>query len=568
VRSRVTVKYILTVIAIIVADFLATVLSVQLTSDYFVKSYIEDEIYVQQNRVYDAIDPLVYRTLSAYFEMFTSSNVSELRAASPENRETYYEQMYSEAINSDDIFGGSASFIDGNYYSSGSNSLIVTTADENVVDASLNQIDYVSTYIDGSNGYVIFGKKVIDPTDASKTIGTTFFYIHHEIIADIIKEIAGDKGYSFILDGSGTIVAHQESEYAGYHVLDTSQFMIDQDSGYRVETIDGERSLVSVKKLVNLADSYGFDWRVISVESYSALFSNLDNLKVAIIGISLAILALTIAFSVILSQKMIAPLAKLREEIASFDPIKPKKLVTRIGENDEMYQLEKSYEDMTVRIHDLMEKNKEDSDYQRKLELDSLQMQINPHFLYNTLDAIAWMAKIKKEDDIEHLVMTLARFFRLSLHKGDKFISVNEEIELVKCFVEIEIVRFPDRFDVSYDISKEAEGCEILKLLVQPLVENAIKHGLAPLKRKGRIDIKASVEGNDLLIAIDDDGIGFVPSPDLLIKDEKNKDANGYGLKNVNDRIKLEYGEEYGLTVTSAPGKGTRALIRLAARRS
>jgi two-component system sensor histidine kinase YesM len=568
VKNRVTVKYIITVVAIIIVDFLATVLSVQLTSDYFVKSYIEDEIYVQQNRVYDAIDPLVYRTLSAYFKMFTNSNVSELRAVSSENRETYYEQMYSDAINSDDIFGGSASFIDGNYYSSGSNSLIVTTADENAVEASLNQINYVSTYIDGSNGYVILGKKIVDPTNASQTIGTTFFYIHHEIIADIIKEIAGDKGYSFILDGSGTIVAHQKSEYAGYHVLDTSQFMIDQDSGYRVETIDGEKSLVSVKKLVNLTASYGFDWHVISVESYSALFSDLDNLKIVIIGISLAILVLTIAFSVILSRKMIAPLATLREEIVNFDPIKPKRLVTRIDENDEMFQLEKSYEDMTVRIHDLMEKNKEDSDYQRKLELDSLQMQINPHFLYNTLDAIAWMAKIKKEDDIEHLVMTLARFFRLSLHKGDKFISVSEEIELVKCFVEIEIVRFPDRFDVTYDISKEAESCEILKLLVQPLVENAIKHGLAPLRRKGHIDINASVQGNDLLIAIDDDGIGFVPSPDLLIKDEKNKDANGYGLKNVNDRIRLEYGEEYGLTVTSSLGQGTKALIRLAARRS
>jgi two-component system sensor histidine kinase YesM len=568
VKHRLTLKYILTVVAIIVANFLATVCAVQLTSDYFVNSYIQDEVLVQENRVYDAIDPLVYRTLSAYFKMFTPANVSILRSDSPADREAFYGQMYSDAINSDEIFGGSASFIDGDYYTAGLSSLIVTSANENAVTASANQIDYVTTYIDGINDYVIFGKRVIDPSDPNQVIGTTFFYIHHAIFASIIKEIAGDKGYSFILDGTGTVVAHQDDQLAGYRVLDASQYMLDQDSGYRVETINGEKSLVAVKKLGGLASSYGFDWHVVSVESYAALFSDLDNLKIIIIVISLAILALTLGFSVLLAKKMIAPLTTLKEDIVNFNPLKPQKLVTRVEERDELFQLEKSYEDMTIRIRELMEKSKEDSEYQRTLELESLQMQINPHFLYNTLDAIAWMAKIKKEDDIEHLVMTLARFFRLSLHKGDKFISVGEEIELVKCFVEIELVRFPNRFEVSYDISKEAESCEILKLLVQPLVENAIKHGLAPLKRKGHIAIKAEVSGEDLLIAIDDDGVGFVVLPDLFRQSGDSKEINGYGLKNVYDRIRLEYGDDCGLSVTSAPGQGTKTLIRIAARQS
>jgi two-component system sensor histidine kinase YesM len=566
-KSRLTAKYILTVILVVIVDFLVAVSAVQIATGYFVRSYIEDEVYVRQNSVCDAIDPLVYRTLSAYFSMFTSGNIASFRAASPEDKGGMYAAMYAGAVSGDGIIGGCASFIDDGYYSCGSDKQIVTTANEKYVLGSKNQIDYVTTYVDEDSQFIVLGKRIQDPLEPARTIGATFFYLQHDNIASIIAEIAGAKGYSFILDGGGTVVAHQISDEAGLHLFDVTQYPIEGDEGYKIESVKGEQSLVSAKKLEGLSSHYGFDWHIVSVESYAALFGDLDNLRWAIIGISLAVLALTIALAVGLARRMISPLVTLKEDLAAFNPLNPQKMITRVNENDELYQLEKSYEDMTARISELVAQGKEDSERQRKLELDSLQMQINPHFLYNTLDAIAWMAKIKKEDEIERLVMTLARFFRLSLHKGDKFISVAEEIELVKCFTEIEAIRWPDRFEVTYDISKEAASCEMLKLLVQPIVENAINHGLAPLKRRGHILIKAWVEGDKLLISITDDGVGFVPPPDLLAEGA-GKDTSGYGLKNVNDRIRLEYGGDCGLTVFSEPGKGTKIVMKINVRRS
>jgi two-component system sensor histidine kinase YesM len=213
---------------------------------------------------------------------------------------------------------------------------------------------------------------------------------------------------------------------------------------------------------------------------------------------------------------------------------------------------------MTNQIDYLMKKNETIELIRKETELQALQQQINPHFLYNTLDAIAWLAKIKKETEIERLVMALAQFFRISLHKGDKFITVDEEVELIKNFIEIELIRFPDKFNITYNIDEEIRNVETMKLILQPIVENAIKHGISGLGVKGNITIKAYGQDGYICYEVIDDGIGFDPNSDCLNK----KHSSGYGIKNVDERIKLEYGNDCGVTVFSKPHGGTKVIIR------
>jgi two-component system sensor histidine kinase YesM len=199
---------------------------------------------------------------------------------------------------------------------------------------------------------------------------------------------------------------------------------------------------------------------------------------------------------------------------------------------------------------------------QRKLEIDALQMQINPHFLYNTLDAITWMAKIKKQPEIEKLTINLAKFFRLSLHKGDKYIYMLEEAELIEHFLEIEKIRFPNTINYQCDLRDGTGNYKVLKLILQPIVENCIKHGFAGKEEVGTINIKAYSKGDDILIEVSDNGCGFDVEENFWQKPKKQV-SGGYGLYNVNERIRLEYGDGYGLNVRSVVGEGTTVTVRI-----
>ena len=230
----------------------------------------------------------------------------------------------------------------------------------------------------------------------------------------------------------------------------------------------------------------------------------------------------------------------------------------KLDEKDELFKLEEKYDEMINHIFDLMQKSREDAETQRKLELDTLQMQINPHFLYNTLDAVSWMAKLKKEPEIEKLAVNLAKFFRLSLHKGDKFITVGEELELTAHYLEIDKIRFPDKVKVRFETDESLVNYKVLKLILQPVVENAVKYAF--VENKGNLVIRTAYSGADIVF-----GVGF--STEGGIKSSKKKsELAGFGLKNVDERIKLEYGEGYGLQVFSQPGKGTKVVIRIAKR--
>ena len=203
----------------------------------------------------------------------------------------------------------------------------------------------------------------------------------------------------------------------------------------------------------------------------------------------------------------------------------------------------------------------------------ALQSQINPHFLYNTLDTIIWMAEAKKTDQIVEVVSALSNFFRISLSKGQDWITISEEIERVKSYLIIQKIRYRDIMDFKIEVDERVADNTVLKLILQPLVENAIYHGIKNKREGGTIFVRARPNNaNEVLFEVEDNGIGFAPEKLIQIQDEladnsgEIKQESGFGLGNVNHRLKLYYGMQYGLSIKSKYQGGTCVTFVIPAR--
>ena len=234
----------------------------------------------------------------------------------------------------------------------------------------------------------------------------------------------------------------------------------------------------------------------------------------------------------------------------------------QVGRGSELGELEEQFVKMSDRIRNLIENIEKEKDAKRVAELRALQSQINPHFIYNSIDAISWMAKLEKPyKDIEKLSYHLGSFFRLGLHKGENIITVAEELQHVKSYLEIEKIRFPNLFEIDMQVEPEALEGRMLKIILQPLVENAINHGFKEIQHKGLIRIRIFSEGPAFVFSVEDNGRGFAVEPDSLPENENR--SGGYALKNVNERLTLEYGGGSALTFLSMAGSGTTVRFRI-----
>ena len=231
----------------------------------------------------------------------------------------------------------------------------------------------------------------------------------------------------------------------------------------------------------------------------------------------------------------------------------------------EIYSLSKSYNEMTQEIKNLMKKVVEEQKNQRKSELKALQNQINPHFLYNTLDSIVWMIQEDQKEDAQNMIIALAKLFRISISRGNNIIPVKNEIEHVKNYLYIQSMRYKDAFTYKINVDEECYKYKVMKLILQPIVENSIYHGLKNRVDDGLIEIDGHMEGTNLILTITDNGYGISPEKiqDLYEK-FNNPDLNdGVGLKNVYQRLRLYYGENSYLKIDSVEDEYTRIIISI-----
>ncbi len=204
----------------------------------------------------------------------------------------------------------------------------------------------------------------------------------------------------------------------------------------------------------------------------------------------------------------------------------------------------------------------------RKSELDALQSQINPHFLYNTLDSIIWMVEDERNEEASFMISELARLFRISLSKGRTIITIKDELQHAKSYMNIQKIRYKNAFSMEFDIDPAILSCCTVKLILQPILENAINYGVAGLEDAGEIRITGRLEKGMVLLSVKDNGMGMTREAASLVLTEstrKQRHGSGVGLVNVDKRIRILFGKEYGLTVVSEPDEGTEVTIRIPA---
>lgn len=238
----------------------------------------------------------------------------------------------------------------------------------------------------------------------------------------------------------------------------------------------------------------------------------------------------------------------------------------------EIADLSGSVNDMTVHLEAMVTKIKEDERKMRHAELRLLQEQINPHFLYNTLDAIVWLIEGDQPEAAVDMVVSLSQFFRLVLSHGAEYISIREEEEHIRSYLKIQQARYRDILDYEISIDPDIYPYEILKLTLQPLVENALYHGIKYKRAKGKITITGQLQGARIVLCVQDNGAGMTPEMLVNLKREIERPCKdtegGFGLANVNERIRMYFGDYYGMEIESWQGEGTRITVTIPARKA
>jgi two-component system sensor histidine kinase YesM len=282
------------------------------------------------------------------------------------------------------------------------------------------------------------------------------------------------------------------------------------------------------------------------------------------------VIGFSIVAAWIISASIYIPIKKLHSVTTTITKNDLQALMT--SDNvDEITELGLSFNIMIGRIRELLAAKIKEQEHLKKVELKALQAQINPHFLYNTLDTIIWMAEANKTDQVIEIVRALSSFFRIALSKGQDWITIRQEIEHVKSYLTIQKMRYRDILDYKLEVDEDILDGTILKLTLQPLVENALYHGIKNKRNGGTITVCARrADQNVVLLEVQDDGVGFTPYKLARIQEEINNDSDeitlkesGFGLENVNKRIKLFYGKQYGLSIGSHYLEGTRVTVAI-----
>ncbi|MDO5573730.1 MAG: sensor histidine kinase [bacterium] len=276
------------------------------------------------------------------------------------------------------------------------------------------------------------------------------------------------------------------------------------------------------------------------------------------------IVAMVVVVTILLLNSITRPIGKLCKvtgQISEGDF----SVRTKIDTSDEIAVLGESVNEMTEKLEVMVNKIKEDERKMRYAELRLLQEQINPHFLYNTLDTIVWLIEGKDSENAVKMVVSLSEFFRLVLSKGKEYITIQEEELHILSYLQIQQARYRDILEYDVDISQEIYPYKILKMTLQPLVENALYHGIKYKRAKGKITITGSLKNQKIYLMVEDNGVGMEQEEleQLRIEIQRpcKETESGFGLANVNERIRMNFGAEYGMTIESAKGEGTRVRI-------
>jgi len=417
-------------------------------------------------------------------------------------------------------------------------------------------------------GPVLAYEQPLIHSSRNETTGFVKIYLSRKFFTDIFSDyIIEDENYYFIVNGKGEPVFHRRGEEAGRDpVLNDRRYLdaiLEHNNGYFTANIGGENRLVVFERLKST------DWKLAQVVSMDPIVGKQrEVIRQLIVIVSVSCVVFIALFLFYFSKHLMTPLRKL---LAQINRISGGELVyesSTLADN-ELGIIERGLNRMSLRLKEYMEEEARQQELRRNLEFKVLQSQINPHFIYNTLNSIRWMAEIRNAEGVKRMVKALGDLIRnISLVPTEKTV-IRSEIPLIEDYVYIQNIRYKGKINLTFDIADERllDAC-LLKFTLQPIVENAIFHGIEPKKGIGRIRIAMRAENGELHIMVEDDGVG-IPADKLkrVLADRpdepKIRGMGGIALKNIDERLKLVYGERYGLGIESEAGSGTRVHIRV-----
>lgn len=365
----------------------------------------------------------------------------------------------------------------------------------------------------------------------------------------------GQHGYCFLLDENGNLIYHPQQQliYAGLKSEDTALLSAREDGTF-------EQSGV----IYSIQSVEGSPWRVVGVSYVDEQVNrSVEHLALLSVAILVVVLAAALAAGGVLARIVTRPLQNLAGEMERFEQDADQFTYREVQGTREVSELSASFGHMVGRIQQLMATVREEEINLRKTELKALQAQINPHFLYNTLDSIAWMCERGKNADAVQMVHALARLFRISISKGHELIPIAREIEHAESYLQIQKYRYKNQFTYHFQVDPACSEYLCNKITLQPIIENAITHGLDLMVEEGHIEVEVLQDGGDILFRVTDNGVGMEPDQVNAIFRREPGDRTGIGIKNVNDRLRIYFGEGYGLTIDSVPDEGTTVTVRM-----
>ena len=396
---------------------------------------------------------------------------------------------------------------------------------------------------------------MIEPLESDGEEAWVALDLRFASISSYINNVGiGQHGYCFLMDESG-ILYHPQQQLI-YSQLKS------EDTDTLADLPDGTYSESNVIYVLQTVE--GSPWRVVGV-SYvdelvtSNLWENFWLLALAAVAILLAALV----SSIVISRALSRPLKGLSRAMRQFEKNADTFTYAPVGGAREVQELSESFSHMVVKIQHLMETVRREEINLRKTELKALQAQINPHFLYNTLDSIAWMCEQGRNDEAVQMVNALAQLFRISISRGHELIPIRSELRHAESYLKIQKHRYKNQFSYRFNVDESCLDFLCNKITLQPIIENAIYHGINGLVDEGEIVITLRADGSDVVFTVADNGVGMEEEQIQAILRKERSDHTGIGIKNVNDRLKIYFGEGYGITIDSEPDVGTTVTIRM-----
>lgn len=380
--------------------------------------------------------------------------------------------------------------------------------------------------------------------------------IDEEYICDLYSGIATDTTQQFfIINKQGEIISTVNKELFEERYLDEDilKRIIQNEEGYFID--QNKQIVISYYHVPKV------QWYVVKVDKQVEILA--QDLIRSVIGMCMVLaLFFAVSFHSIQKKRIITPIIKLSRDVSNFHE-GDYEIGVYSDAQDEIGELNRNFIEMANYIQDLIERVYKSQLREKEAQLQYLQSQINPHFLYNTLDSMRWMAVKARQYDLAEQIEALSNLFKHALNQGKQMTTVEKEIAHLKDYLTIQKNRFGERIKTTIDVEEEVQKCTVLNLILQPLVENAIVHGLETKIEGGSIHVRIRKEGESLFYIVEDDGVGTEQEKIRRWIVERKDSNNALALDNINQRIKCKYGEEYGISFYSEIGVGTKVEVKM-----